>query len=430
MSTPARAALAWPEPRARSKLAWRAACLALLALLGACGSDPSRGGGSGQDALPGQTDGGASDGGPGGAPVAHVPAEGAFAGTGRLILQDGAVIDTDSLTINGQAYARIPNATIVFDTWPQVAGDQALAVLHVGDFGIESGTVTVRGARPLVIIAGLEIRLAGMLDASASAQTPGPGGFAPAAGPSPGSAGQHARDFEDGGGGGGGHGSPGGEGGSATCASVDDCSEGGPGGLPYDTSGPSVLQGGSGGGAGSIASAADECVPSRGGAGGGAVQLTALMRIRIEAAGGVHAGGGGGEAGAPDELCEENGGGSGGGAGGLIFLQAPDVTHRGVLAANGGGGGAGTSESMRNPGADALASDQPAPGGVRVNEFGHPGGCGDALTGASCVRDGTDGEGNAGGGGGGAGRIVVITGPTGYDGLDGVTSPIVVVRTE
>jgi hypothetical protein len=439
----ARAAFAWPGPRARCKVAGRPACperrpvrawpgkpvraLALLALLGACGSDPSA---DGPDAQPGQADGGASDGGPGGSPVAHVPAEGAFAGTGRLILQDGAVIDTDSLTVNGQGYARIPGAAIVFDTSPQVAGGPDLAVLHVGDFGVESGTVTVRGARPLVIIAGLEIRLAGMLDASASAQTPGPGGFDPAAGPSPGGDGQHAGDFQDGGGGGGGHGSPGGEGGSATCASIDDCSEGGAGGAPYDISGPSVLQGGSGGGAGSIVSDNAECVPSRGGAGGGAVQLTALMRVRIEAAGGVHVGGGGGQAGSPDVLCGENGGGCGGGAGGAIVLQAPDVAHRGVLAANGGGGGAGASVSEQNLGADALASDQPAPGGVRVNEFGHPGGCGDALTGASCVREGTDGEGNAGGGGGGAGRIVVITTPTGYDGIDGVTSPMVVVRAE
>lgn len=429
VSPRARSAVAWPEPRARSKVARPAACLALLALLallGACGSDPPADRGD-PDALPAPVD--ASAGAPEAAPVAHVPPEGASAGTGRLILQDGAIIDTDSLTVNGQGYAAIPGAPIVFDRWPQVAGGPELAVLHVGDFGVASGTVTVSGARPLVIIAGLEIRLAGMLDASATAQTPGPGGFDPAAGPSRGSDGQHAIEFEDGGGGGGGHGSPGGEGGSATCTSVDDCSEGGAGGAAYDASGPSVLQGGSGGGAGSIVSEDDECVPSRGGAGGGAVQLTALMRIRIEGAGGVHVGGGGGGAGSPDRLCGENGGGSGGGAGGAIFLQAPDIVHQGLLAANGGGGGAGASESAQNPGADALASDQPAPGGERVNDFGHPGGCGDALA-ASCVREGTDGEGNAGGGGGGAGRIVVITAPTGYDGIEGVASPMVVVRAE
>jgi len=424
VSTRARTAVACPEPRARSKVAWPVACLALLA---ACSSDPSTGGG-GPDALPRLSDGGASDGGFG-APVAHVPAGGAFAGTGRLILQDGAVIDTDSLTAGGRGYAGVPGDAIVFDTWPQVADGPELAVLHVGDFGIVSGTVTVRGARPLVIIAGQEIRLAGMLDASASAQTPGPGGFDPAAGPGRGSDGQHAIDFEDGGGGGGGHGSSGGEGGSATCTSVDDCSEGGLGGASYDVSAPSVLQGGSGGGAGSIVSNDDDCVPSRGGAGGGAVQLTAVMRIRIVGGGGVHAGGGGGAAGSPDILCGENGGGSGGGAGGAIVLQAPDIVHQGLLAANGGGGGAGASVSEQNPGADALASDQPAPGGERVNDFGHPGGCGDALA-ASCVMEGADGEGNAGGGGGGAGRIVVITVPAGYVGGDGVASPTVVVRTE
>jgi hypothetical protein len=159
------------------------------------------------------------------------------------------------------------------------------------------------------------------------------------------------------------------------------------------------------------------------------VQLTAV-RIRIEPTGGVHAGGGGGSGGAPDSICGENGGGGGGGAGGAIFLQSPDIQHRGVLAANGGGGGAGASVSTQNSGADAHPGIEPASGGTRVNEFGHPGGCGDALTGASCVRDGTDGDGNAGGGGGGVGRITILTVPNGYDALDSVASPMVLVRTE
>jgi hypothetical protein len=407
----------------------RAVSLALLALLGACGTDPTSTPGADAGPPPPPSDAG-TGGKPIGGPVAHVPAEGAFPGTGRLILQDGDEIDTDTLTINGQAFAGDETYPIVLDSYPQAGeGSPQLAVLHVGDFGIESGTVTVRGARALVIIAEREIRLAGILQVGATAQTPGPGGFGPGAGPSAGGVGLHAGDFQDGGGGGGGHGSIGGVGGAASCA-VTDCALGGAGGAVFDGFGLGVLQGGSGGGTGSIVSDEDTCVPGLGGAGGGAVQLTAMMRIRIQAGSGVLAGGGGGAAGAPDQLCGENGGGGGGGAGGTIILQSPDIQHRGVLAANGGGGGAGASESVQNPGTDALPGIEPAPGGASVNDFGHAGGCGDALDSASCVHEGTDGEGNAGGGGGGVGWIIALTVPNGYDGIDGVASPMVDVRSE
>jgi hypothetical protein len=361
--------------------------------------------------------------------VAHVPTAGAFAGAGRLILQDGAIIDTGSLMVDGQTYAGGPGDDIVLDVWAQEPPGPELAVLHVHDLGIESGTVTVRGPRPLVIIAGNEIRLAGMLEARARGTQAGPGGYGPGMGPGTGGTGQHAGDSQDGGGGGAGHGSTGAAGGSGVC--VDDvCSSGGAGGAVFGTTELEVLQGGAGGGAGSVLTPSDTCVPAPGGGGGGAVQLTAVDRIRIDPGGGVHVGGGGGSGGAPDTSCDDNGGGGGGGSGGAIFLQAPRIEHRGVLAANGGGGGSGSSFSMQFPGTDALPSDQPAPGGQQVNDAAFAGGCGSALATTSCSHTGSSGDGNGGGGGGGVGRIVVVTAADGYEDPESLTSPAATITTD
>jgi hypothetical protein len=416
-----------PFPGTHAALVRRAARLLLLVLPcagpSACSSDPGE---QPLDAPPAfaPVDASASPGDAGqrGDPldVVHVPAAGAFAGTGRLILQDGAVIDTTSLTIGDLSYPDGPEATIVFDAWAQEPSGPELAVLHVEEFGIQSGTVTVRGTRPLVIIARGEIRLAGMLEASARDVQAGPGGWEAGTGPGAGGIGRHAGVFQDGGGGGGSHGSVGGAGGSGVC--VDGvCASGGGAGIVAGTAELAVLEGGSGGGAGAIRTPTETCLPAPGGGGGGAVQLTALGRIRIEPGGGVHAGGGGGSGGALDSVCDDNGGGGGGGSGGAIFLQAPAVENRGVLAANGGGGGSGASGS-HFPGQDALPADRPAPGGQQVNDVAFAGGCGAALV-TDCTLDGDGGDANAGGGGGGVGRIVIVTDRDGYLQDDGLISP-------
>jgi hypothetical protein len=413
-----------PCPATRAALVRRAACLLLLALPctgpSACSSDPGE---QPLDAAPvlspGDASAPASDAGLRADDVAHVPPGGVFAGTGRLILQDGAVIDTSNLTIDDVSYPDGPEATIVFDAWAQEPAGPELAVLHVLEFGIQSGTVTVRGTRPLVIIASGEIRLAGMLEAGARGVEPGPSGWAPGMGPAAGGSGLHAEESQDGGGGGGGHGSMGGSGGSGLC--VDGACGSGGGGAVAGTADLAVLEGGSGGGAGAIRTLTDTCVPAPGGAGGGAVQLTALDRIRIEPGGGIHVGGGGGAGGAFEPLCDDNGGGGGGGSGGAIFLQAPEVENRGVLAANGGGGGSGAHESSF-PGQDALPGDRPAAGGQQVNSVAFAGGCGAALV-TDCSLDGGSGNSNAGGGGGGVGRIVVLTNRGGFLQDDGLVSP-------
>ena len=330
------------------------------------------------------------------------------------------MIDTSSLTIDGVSYPAGPEATIVFDAWAQEPSGPELAVLHVDEFGIQNGTVILRGTRPLVIIARDEIRLAGMLEASARGVEAGPGGSGPGMGPGAGGTGQHAGFSQDGGGGGGTYGSAGGRGGSGVCVNGV-CSSGGDPGVAAGTADLAVLEGGSGGGAGSIRTPTDACLPAPGGGGGGAVQLTAMGRIRIEPGGGVLVGGGGGAGGAIEPPCDDNGGGGGGGSGGAIFLQAPAVEHRGVLAANGGGGGSGASGS-HFAGQDALPADRSAPGGAQVNEVAFAGGCGAALV-TSCSLDGGGGDGNAGGGGGGVGRIVILTKPEGYFQDDGLVSP-------
>ena len=403
--------------------------LLLLLCVGACSGDPDEERRDSSPALtPDASNLGSDAGEPGDAlDVAHVPPAGAFSGTGSLILQGGVTIDTDNLTVDGQTYAGGPGDDIVFDVWEQALPGPELAVLHVYDFGVKDGTVTVSGSRPLVIIAGNEIRLAGMIEAAARGTQAGPGGFGSALGPGAGSPGQHAGQGQDGGGGGGGHGSAGAMGGSGVC--VDGvCGTGGNGGAAFGTSDLQVLQGGAGGGTGSSLALTPDCVPAPGGGGGGAVQLTAMDRIRIDAGGGVHAGGGGGRGGAFAGACNDNGAGGGGGAGGAIFLQAPAIEHRGVLAANGGGGGSGASGSQF-PGSNGLASDQPAPGGQEAASVAFAGGCGFARADTGCSHEGGSGDGNGGGGGGGVGRIVVVTAPNSYDDDDSITSPAANIST-
>lgn len=405
--------------------------LAVLAVLAnACSSGEVRTDG-GADALP-LPDAGGADGMPAGpGAVAHVPEAGAYPGTERLLLQDGAVIDTDALQVDGTSYPGGPGDGIVLDVWPQEPPGPELAVLHVHELGIAGGTVRVRGGRPLVIIASGEIRLAGLLDAGARGTEPGPGGAGPGEGAGAGAGGAHALMNQDGGGGGGGFGTAGAAGGSGICDDATGmCATGGEGGPAHGTGAIEVLAGGSGGGLGAAVAGDGFCPPTQGGAGGGAVQLTSLLRIRIDAGGGVLAGGGGGLGGTSGLSCQPAAGGGGGGSGGAIYLQAPAVEHRGLLAANGGGGGSGGNNMVSNPGSDGQPGDEPAAGGDAVDGNAFAGGCGDALAAGTCAREGGSGNGNGGGGGGGMGRIAITTAPGGHDTAGGTTSPEASVTAE
>jgi hypothetical protein len=327
-------------------------------------------------------------------PVTHVPSDAWVPGDGELIVSGSSVLDTAAVLLDGSA---MPAGGRLFVS-PQVGGGSDVVVLAVGSLVIESsGVLRVVGTRPLVIVAGSDIDIRGVLDGGARTSTPGAGGAAPAMGRGVGGAG-NTGGLYDSGGGGAGFGKLGAAGGPHTCSPVP----GGAFGATYDD-GFSTLSGGSGGGAGSPGA----CVASQGGAGGGAIQLSASSAIAI--AGSINVGGGGGGGG---PFCNGNdgGGGSGGGSGGALFLEAPqvDIGVGAVIAANGGAGGSGGSGAgpAGSAGKDGAASATPAlgPPGVNGGAAGGDGGWRDAA--AIRGADGTC-NGAAGGGGGGVGRIAI-----------------------
>src|SRR5262249_20625758 len=142
--------------------------------------------------------------------VPHLPAAGAMPGTADLTL--GAItIDTTALTIDGVA----PTGGVTFDTWAQSPSGPGLAVLHVRALVVSTGATTrVVGARPLVVVAGGDVAINGVLDASAHGSGAGAGGAAPANGTGHGGNGiaGPANSDSDSGGGGAGFGTAGGPG--------------------------------------------------------------------------------------------------------------------------------------------------------------------------------------------------------------------------
>jgi hypothetical protein len=331
--------------------------------------------------------------------VAHVPDDGEFAGTADLALATALRIDTTALTIDDAA----PPAGVVFDVWPQDGGGPELAVLHVRRLDVAAtGRVRVTGRRPLVVIAGADIVVAGIIDAGARRSEPGAGGAAAGGGPGAGGIGRTSLR-SDSGGGGGGHGATGASGGDAGC-DLGGCSlDGGAAGVAYGAPTLAILQGGSGGGATPMV---DGCAPKATGAGGGAIQLYAATTIRISGA--IGAGGGGGAGGS---RCASNwAAGGGGGAGGAIYLQAPALALTGIVAANGGGGGGSAGETgAGGDGSDGGLDTLRALGGRGGGRFSASGGLGGARAGTSTTGQDGPTAGNAGGGGAAVGRIVIRT---------------------
>jgi hypothetical protein len=333
--------------------------------------------------------------------IAHVPEDGETAGTADLALSGSLRIDTTALTIDDAA----PPAGIVFDVWPQDGGGPELAVLHVRRLDVAAAArVRITGRRPLVVIAGTEIVVAGILDAGARRSEPGAGGAGPGAGPGAGGPGKTSAR-SDSGGGGAGHGASGAGGGDAGCDLSGCTLGGGAADGSYGNASLAVLQGGSGGGA---TPAIDGCAPKATGAGGGAIQLYAAASIRISGA--VGAGGGGGAGGS---RCASNwAAGGGGGGGGAIYLQTPALTLTGIVAANGGGGGGSAGESAAGgDGSDGGLDTLRALGGRGGGRASAGGGLGGARAGTSTTGQDAPVAGNAGGGGAAVGRIVIRTRP-------------------
>lgn len=340
--------------------------------------------------------------------VAHVPqaVEDAFAATAAVTIAD-ATIQTRATGMAPSIDITLPSGASLISSVQDDTNAREVAILEVGDLTV-TGTLTVRGTRPFVIIARGTITISGTIDANAVKNTAGPGGYQPRGGPGKGGDGiGDAVSYDDSGGSGGGYGTPGSAG-----------QRSGPAVAPI--AGPAYddlrarLEGGSGGG-----DMSPTCANHSAGAGGGAIQLYALGAIVID--GVVMVNGGGGDGGL---VCPASGlgtSGAGGGSGGAIYIQANSVTGSGRLLAQGGAGGGGSNFNASAPGGDGangLATIAAATGGTGagtgvVNEIntGANGGFRDAAPSTHVALSGAN-YGNGGGGGGGVGRIVIVAATT------------------
>lgn len=234
-----------------------------------------------------------------------------------------------------------------------------IVVIPLRGLSIDSNNgLRLVGSRPIAFAIRGDVTIAGVIDASASGATPGPGGNW-SCGSSQGGAGQSQNNAT--GGGGGGFSTNGGAGG-------DDTRNAAPGvaGASRGNSNLVPLIGGCGGGA------AGGC-NNPPGAGGGAVQISASGKLVVT--GSIRANGGQG-----GDHCGNNTAGAGGGSGGAILLESAGTMNMGMLVANGGNGGGGD-------------HGREGEGSTANNATGRSG-----VTGLL---------GGSGGGGGGYGRVVV-----------------------
>jgi len=360
-------------------------------------------------------DGGGSDSGDGGGTgnfpyaVSNVdPGDYTYAGDPSI--DCGPVtFDTDALTPSEWCGVAIAPVVAM-----QVDGPEVVVVPLAGLTVEDMNTLKFTGSRPVVLLVDGDVVIDGMLDVSADATVPGPGGDDPledshdcALGT--GEVGETDRGGNNGagGGGGGGFGQPGAAG-SAGRAGGD----GGAGGAAEGTDSLSPLRAGCAGGRGGNGwTSVDDL--RWGGAGGGAIQISAAGDLTVGATGVIDAGGGGGST----STGGEDGGG-GGGSGGGILLQAVTLAVTGAVVANGGGGAEGMDTDSGNgsatPGQDGRPDDIAALGGSSApTELGGHGGNGGLPSGAAPTAGMTNYSNNGdggGGGGGGAGRVVLIEG--------------------
>lgn len=324
---------------------------------------------------------------------------------------------THDLSIRGGGVIRVNTDTCRFASIDGVVATQAggpeVCVVRMRALTVEnSATLSVRGARPLVVLASGDVVIDGAFDVSARMDEAGPGGGRgglvaleerDGVGPSPGMAGEHVDPYDDGGGGGGaffGAGGHGGLGGEAL---------GGNGGAALGAPSLEPLHGGSGGGRGRGEVIDTTTNAGLGGAGAGAIQISSLTRITLN--GRIFAAGGGGEGGKRVLGGDSNyGSGAGGGSGGGVLLEAPEVVFGtdAVVVLNGGGGGAAaTNGADGGNGSDGALTDTPSMGGVNEGTGANGG---DGAIGVNV--DGQAGEDrdaftNGAGGGGGAGALVI-----------------------
>jgi hypothetical protein len=310
--------------------------------------------------------------------IAHVPASEEQLGD-EMWDPDSGTLDTTDLTWRGAAQ---PWLTEIITEQGTAAALVRLDAVHIGG----AKTITVRGLRPLIIIART-IDVSGEIDASANNTNHGPGGGLMDAEGTGGDGVSAAPDH--GGGGGGGHGGAGGAGGAGGNAGAT----GGMAGPATSDAQITVLLGGPAGGFGAAG-----CARAAGGGGGGAIQLYASDLLTVS--GTIDVSGGGGR---PNGNCSAGGGS--GGAGGAIYLQSSAMLEiDGQLAANGGGGGSGGGLAPGNAGNDGGPGTSSAGGGQSVGGGGN-GGNGGAFE--APAQPGMPSTYSGGGGGGAVGRIAL-----------------------
>lgn len=281
------------------------------------------------------------------------------------------------------------------------AEGQPDACFVVGQNVTVAGTLTVKGARPLVIVATDTVTITGTLDLSAkrgnfNTGSPPPGFSAAGCAPFTTTATNSATG--GGGGAGGSLGTKGGNGGAG-----DNGASGA--GLALDVPPPSVLHAGCMGGAGGTGDGMGTATMiTAGGWGGGAIYVLAQNKIVLSSGTVINASGAAGDAGS------HRTGGGGGGSGGMIMLIAPafDVGTNTFVYANGGGGASGgtTSNDGKNGSDPGSNPTQQAAGGVLASAGA--GGAGYAAT-IDAAPGGLGPTGNGGGGGGGGAGLIVAS---------------------
>ena len=215
---------------------------------------------------------------------------GSVEATGLVVAPPDGMFDTD---VDCVATSALGKCTVVTRT------DLPQACVCRAD-EITIGTLKVKGARALVLLAKKQVIVKTMLDVSGDPAIDGPGGTYRYTG---------SVDISGG---------PGGSFATTGAGIQPAAAYGEPSLVP--------LLGGMAGKKGGRA----------GGGAGGAVQITAAERVEIQ--GVINAGGGGGLGGYSTYAIS---GGGGGGSGGGILVEAPTVDISGAIVANGGGGGGG-----------------------------------------------------------------------------------------
>ena len=323
---------------------------------------------------------------------------GAATTTADLELKAGTIIQTGPLAITGPMP---PLPPFGFEIHGQIGGVAEATVLFARNIMI-TGPITVRGPRPLIILANGNVTInAAVTFEPFGLGTPDPCPTSLDGGDS--SVLVNATGAAGGGGGGFGpqlnvptsSGAPGGNGGQGS-GGESVVVVGGLGGPPVGMADLRPIRFGCRGGHGGINTGNEHAA---GGGAGGAIRISARGDLHLDAP--VSANGGGGRAGLLD-----GGGGGGGGAGGAVLLEASGtVTSQQALlvCANGGGGGGGRGSGATTPGGDGRCDGVAAAGGGISGTPGAGGAGNGSGMDPQAGLGGGSGSGSSGGGGGGGG---------------------------